>query len=144
MASAHHSRPHPKTVGDASAAMVLARLVQAGKEVLVPFGENNRYDLVIEEPDGSFIRVQCKTGRLQRGAITFNTCSVTYHHPGNRGLQVYRHDYRGDADLFGIYCPDNDKAYLVPVDAVGKRSGALRVDRPRNNQAKRVRWAKDY
>jgi len=61
---------HPKLVGDATEAMAIARLVQAGKNVLLPFGENRRYDLVIDEGD-HFVRVQCKTARLRSGAIRF-------------------------------------------------------------------------
>lgn len=137
------ARPHPKAVGDASAAMVLARLVQAGKEILVPFGENQRYDLVIDEGD-KFIRVQCKTGRVRNGAIWFPTCSSTYHHPNNQGIRFYQHYYRGDAELFGGYCPDNDSVYLVPVEEVGIREAALRIEPIKNSQAKRIRWARDY
>lgn len=136
-------RPHTKAIGDASAAMVLARLVQAGKEILVPFGENQRYDLVIDEGD-KFTRVQCKTGRIRNGAIFFPTCSVTYHHPSNHGIRAYRHHYQGDAELFGVYCPDNDSVYLVPVSEVGKVGASLRVEPSRNGQAERIRWAKDY
>ena len=136
-------RPHTKAIGDASAAMVLARSVQAGKEVLVPFGENQRYDLVIDEGN-KFIRVQRKTGRIRNGAIYFPTCSVTYHHPSNHGISAYRHHYQGAAELFGVYCPDNDCVYLVPVDEVGKRAASLRIEPSRNGQAKRIRWAKDY
>ena len=39
----------PKDVGDRSQAMVLARLVQNFPNVLTPFGENSRYDLVIDD-----------------------------------------------------------------------------------------------
>lgn len=138
------ARPHPKAVGDASQAMVLGRLVQAGKNVLVPFGENTRYDYVIEEDDGTFTRVQCKTGRLRTGAIRFNTFSQTYHHPNNQGTRIYRHDYRGQADVFGVYCPETDCVYLVPVSEVGTVSGALRVIATKNNQAKKIRWARDF
>lgn len=67
MALNEGARPHPKLIGDASTAMVLARLVQTGKLVLLPFSENQRYDLVIDEGD-RFVRVQCKTGRLRQGA----------------------------------------------------------------------------
>jgi hypothetical protein len=140
----HVGRPHPKIVGDASQAMVLGRLVQAGKNVLVPFGENVRYDYVIEEANGSFVRVQCKTGRLRKGVITFNTCSSTYHHPSNRGMRVYQHHYRGDADVFGVYCPETDGVYLVPVDDVGKKGCSLRVEPTLNNQIKKIRWAGDF
>ena len=111
--------------------------------VLLPFGENHRYDLLIDEGD-RFIRVQCKTGRLRNGAIWFNTCSYTYHHPSNRGTKPYKHAYKGQADAFGVYCPDTDRVYLVPVDEVGSNCATLRVDPPKNNQSKRVRWAQDY
>ncbi len=111
--------------------------------VLRPFGENQRYDLLIEDGD-RFIRVQCKTGRLRQGAVRFNTCSVNYHHPSNRGSKDYRHDYRGAADAFGVYCPDTDRVYIVPVDEVGTNVAALRVEPTKNSQRKRVRWAEDY
>jgi hypothetical protein len=136
-------RPHPKAVGDSSEAMVIARLVQSGKVVLLPFGENQRYDILIDESD-RFLRVQCKTGRLRDGAVRFNTCSYTYHHPNNRGVKAYRHSYAGQADLFGVYCPDNDRVYLVPVIECGSNTAALRVDPARNNQSARVRWACNY
>jgi hypothetical protein len=137
------SRTHAKTVGDVSQAHVLARLIEHGKEILVPWGENQRYDLVIDG-FGHFVRVQVKTGRLRKGSIVFNTCSLSYHHPSNQGTKQYRHDYRGDADLFGVYCPETRGLYLVPVHEAGKRSCALRVDPPHNNQSKKIRWARDY
>jgi hypothetical protein len=111
--------------------------------VLVPFSENQRYDLVIDEGD-ELIRVQCKTGRLRQGAVRFATCSMRYHHPNNQGTRNYRHSYEGQADLFGIYCPEIDSVYLVPVASVGKVMGYLRVHPTKNNQTKKVRWAHDY
>jgi PD-(D/E)XK nuclease superfamily protein len=136
---------HPKIVGDQTQAMVLGRLVQAFPyaQMWIPFGENTRADLVIEL-DGRFIRVQCKTGRLRKGAVSFSTCSHTYHHPSNRGTRTYQHHYRGQADLFGVYCPETDGVYLVPVDEVGTTHGSLRVEPTQNNQVKKIRWARDY
>jgi PD-(D/E)XK endonuclease len=56
-----------------------------------------------------------------------------------------RRDYRGQIELFGVYCPDTSCAYLVPVRDVPHRSqAALRVDEPRNNQRQRIRRAADY
>ena len=37
-------------------------------------GENTRYDLAIER-NGELSRVQCKTGRLKKGAVYFRTAS---------------------------------------------------------------------
>lgn len=123
--------------------MVLARLLEVYPLVLIPFGENQRYDLLIDDA-GDFVRVQCKTGRLRNGVVRFNACSFTYHHPNNQGTRPYRHHYRGAADLFGIYCRDTGKVYLVPVEEVGTREGCLRVAPAKNRQSKKVRWAKDF
>lgn len=133
---------HPKLIGDRACAIVMARLIQIYEAVLLPFGENQRYDLVIETDDG-FLRVQCKTGRLRGGAIRFPCCSVTYEHASPRKGFSTR-DYRGAADLFGVYCPETDGVYLVPVECVGRNSGYLRVEPTKNNQAQGIRWASDY
>jgi len=70
---------HPKAVGDRSTLAVMLALQRAGYVVLMPFGENTRYDLVIEKGT-SFARVQCKTGRLRGGAVMFAACSSYAHH----------------------------------------------------------------
>ena len=127
----------PKVKGDRSEGLILAAFLEAGKVVLTPFGDNQRYDLVIDEA-GTFIRIQCKTGRLRKGAVEFNACS-THEHRGHGSR-----DYRGQADIFGVYCPDTDKIYLVPVTDVPKSRGSLRVSASRNNQTKGVRTADQY
>ena len=66
---------HPVDVGQRTEAVILAELVKRGHTVLVPYGTNHRYDLVLETREG-FLRVQCKTGRLRGGVIKFNTVSV--------------------------------------------------------------------
>ena len=128
----------PKTIGERSEGMVLAALLRAGKVVLQPFGDNQRYDLVVDE-DGRFIRVQCKTARWTGpGALTFDTCSSQSHR--GKGKQ----DYRGQADVFGVYAPDLDEVYIVPVDDVGVTAATLRTENPKNGQTKKVRFASDY
>jgi hypothetical protein len=57
---------HPVDVGARTEAIILAELTNRGYRVLLPFGYNQRYDLVLEI-DGSF-GVQCKTGRLRSDA----------------------------------------------------------------------------
>lgn len=134
---------HTKVVGDRTEAHVLASLLDHFEIVLLPFGENHRYDMLIDD-DGRFMRVQCKTGRLVNGCVIFSTCSYTYHHPSNRGSRPYKHDYRGQADLFGVYCRELDAVYLIPVDDVGVNQGSLRVTHARNAQQRGIRWAGDY
>jgi hypothetical protein len=52
--------------------------------------------------------------------------------------------YVGEVDFFAVYCPENAGVYLIPVDDVSPNINYLRVDPSRNNQSKRVRWARDY
>ena len=109
-------------------------LANLGKELLVPFGNHHRYDLAFEE-DGKLVKVQCKTGHARKGVITFLTCS--------RGRGPER-DYRGDVDLFGVYCPERDEVYLVPVLDVPLRIATLRTEPARNNQRSGIRSAEKY
>jgi hypothetical protein len=61
-----------------------------------------------------------------------------------KGLAPAWRPYRDDVDYFGVYCPDTDAVYLVPITDVPDRGACLRVKPTKNNQAKGVRWAKDY
>jgi hypothetical protein len=119
--------------------MVALRL--HGYAVLVPLGENTRYDLVID--DGrNLARVQCKTGRLRRGAIMFPTASTYGHH---KSAQTIRRAYTGEVDYFGVFCPETNGVYLVPITHVPTLSSAsLRVEPARNSQARGVREAARY
>jgi len=120
--------------GNRTAGFVLAALLEAGYRPLLPFGDGHPYDIAFDD-DGRLLRVQCKTGRLIKGAVCFPTAIWCR---GNK----YR-SYRGDVDYFGVYCPDARQVYLVPVADVPDRCASLRVDPPRNGQAKGVRWAND-
>jgi len=138
-------KPNKKTIGERSEAIIIAKLLEVGYDVLIPFGDNLRYDLVIEDADGKFWRVQCKTGWLEHdGAyIEFATASTYYHTRAGRTGHG-RKDYRGEVDYFAVYSPDTVKVYLVPIDHVGTTSGFLRLLPTANNQRKNIRWAKDY
>ena len=132
---------HPKAIGDRTTLAVMLALHQRGYPVLTPFGENTRYDLVFD--DGRrLVKVQCKTGRLRRGAIVFNACSSYAHHPNRR---VARRDYLDEVDFFGVHCPGTGGVYLVPVaDAPRRTQCSLRVDPSRNKQARGIHLAARY
>ena len=116
-------------------------LRELGFAVLVPFGENTRYDLVID--DGvALSRVQCKTGRLRQGAIRFKACSTYAHH---RSPERQSRSYLGDVDFFAVHCPETDGVYLVPIADVPVESrAALRLSPAKNGQRRRTRAAQRY
>jgi hypothetical protein len=131
---------HPKDIGDRSTLAIILALKEAGYQVLLPFGENTRYDLAIEA-NGSLQRVQCKTGRLSRGAVLFRTSSSYYHHPTPSPPAKH---YRGQVDFFGVYCRETSGVYLIPIADLPDWQAGLRIDPPRNNQRRRIRFAADY
>ena len=108
---------HPKTIGDRSTLATMLALHEAGYAVFLPFGENTRSDLVIDDGAG-LLRVQCKTGRLRAGAVRFSTCSSYAHHSHPR---THRRDYLGQVDRFAVYCPDTGSVYLVPMKISRRR-----------------------
>lgn len=128
---------NPKSVGDHSEAIVLAAFLRQKKTVLIPFGGQQPYDLVIQD-ENKFIRIQVKTGKLTNGVIIFNT--VTSKGRSGKGLK----SYRGICDYFAIYCPQTDKIYLMKVEDVPLGKGNLRVTKTKNNNSKLIRWAVDY
>src|SRR5260370_23904182 len=129
------------SIGDISEAAIITRFVQLGYVVLTPYGGNQRYDLVIEDADGQFWRVQCKTARINEDGtlIKFNTSNANV-----TGKNRQSRHYRGQCDYFAVYYEELDKVYLIPVDQVGISRANLRLAPSKNNQEKYVRWAKDY
>src|SRR5437868_419884 len=99
-------RRHTQKTGDISEQASITRLLENGYAVLQPIGQMHRYDLVIEDADGKFWRIQVKTGWLDRddSVIRFATVSQTYHYNGvgSRG-GTRRKGYQGECDYFCIY-----------------------------------------
>jgi ribosomal protein S27E len=127
--------------GEISESAIITRFLQCGYVVLTPYGGNQRYDLVIEDADGQFCRVQCKSAWIgDNGAVVhFDTAN---HNVTGKNRQ-WRH-YRGQCDYFAVYCEELHKVYLIPVDQVGTTRANLRLAPAKNNQEKNVRWGKDY
>lgn len=130
-----------KDIGDRTEAIILAELLKAGLNVLLPFGDNRRYDLLVDI-DGKFIRVQCKTGYQQNGCVKFATRSV---YRGKNGVIVKRQYTKEEIDFIMVYSREHDKTYIVPVEKLAKGIMALRVEETKDRtNYKHIKWAKDY
>lgn len=125
--------------GDETELAVMLALVRAGKKILRPFSSAMRYDVLIDNEDGTFTRVQCKTGRERAGVVEFRLYSISGHNTEQNG-------YRGQVDAFGVYCPASRIAYLVPMAALGScaSTARLRTAPARNGQRRRTRPAADF
>ncbi len=129
--------------GQITETKVLARLTELGYNCLIPWGNDRRYDIAIDN-EGKLLRLQCKTGRYneKKGIIAFNT-AITYHARGERGSHV-RKGYVGQADYFGVCCLEFGTLYLVPVEDTPKGIASLRVRPTKNRQLKGVLMAENY
>jgi hypothetical protein len=125
----------PSVIGARAEMAVASGLQRAGMDVFVPlFAAHSRVDVIAAGPTG-LLRVQCKTARVVPGALFFRTCSNTANIPL---------DYRDQIDAFGVYSPELDSVYLVPVQDVSIRACHLRIEPTRNHQQAGIRWAADY
>ena len=142
--SANHRLPRikrdTKSKGDLSELVVALALARAGYAVSKPLGENQRYDLIAD--DGERLhRVQVKTGRVRDNVVKFSCCSTHGH---RRSGNLATRPYTGQIELLAVYCPENEKVYLVPEAELTRTGIHLRLVPPRNNMTKTIRWASTY
>ena len=120
--------------GNVSLMKIASKFAEKGYSVLFPFLEGGRYDLVVEK-EGKFKRIQCKTGKLKKDSIVVKLHSCT-----QLGVRYYT---KKEIDSFGVFCPQNDKVYLLNIEEISRTSMVLRLQKTKNN-SKVTNWAKDY
>ncbi len=138
--------PTKKQLGERAQAHIMARLLEMGYTVLTPYGDSSRYDLVIEDNEGKFWRVQCKTAWIEGGDdryIKFATASLRSRSTNGK-VQYSRAKYTGQIEYFAVYSHEQRKAYLIPANQTKGNTMRLRLAPSKNNQVKGVKWAKDY
>ncbi len=141
----HDRNQSHKAAGERSEAIILAKLVDLGYHVLIPEGDNLRCDLLIEDSDGRFWRIQCKTGWTKSNgtSIHFLTASSYAHTRAGQAGQRLK-DYQGEIDYFAVYCPQTKGVYLIPIDHISGAHSQLCLIQRVNSRMKEIRWAKDY
>ncbi len=123
-----------RQVGDETEARIVAALIEKGYSVAIPFGENDKYDLLVDI--GSEIRrVQCKTGWIEDDVVRFKTASKT-----TIDGEITMVGYDGAIDAFAVRCRETNDLYWVPIEDAGNRSTYLRrtepeIDHPSVNRA---------
>lgn len=129
-------RNNSKTKGEISEAVILARLLKLGFSVSIPFGNNQRYDFIIDDGKKLY-RVQCKTGRMVNGCVSFMTCS-------KNGFTGKRTNYRNQIEFFMVYSPDTGLVYRIPVEKTAVTQMLLRVSPKKGGNFTKINWSKDY
>lgn len=123
--------------GDATEARVVAELKQRGIPVSIPFGDNERYDVIAAAPHGGLLRIQVKTGWLDDGVIEFHGKSQHTNSAGNTYTT-----YDGDVEYFLVFVPELESLYLI-AESEFQTSMRLRVEEP-NQVHKTINWAEEF
>ncbi|MGI9102524.1 MAG: group I intron-associated PD-(D/E)XK endonuclease [Terriglobales bacterium] len=101
-----------KHQGDVAELAFMHRAVDLGFKVSRPWGENNRYDFIVDS-DGRLIRVQVKSAAVaQRGSYRVGASS------GHRRKQPYT---KTQIDVLAVHIIPEDAWYLIPVRALAAR-----------------------
>lgn len=123
--------------GDLTEAEVITQLKRRGVPVSIPFGDNERYDLLFETPGGVILRAQVKTGWSDRGIVNFRGYSQHTNSEGN----VYK-QYDRDVDCFLVFSDEYDRLFLVWEDEFDSNM-SIRVESPKQDHDT-INWADDY
>lgn len=126
-----------KATGDTTEARCLSTLLANGYSVSIPFGDNDRYDLVVDT-GSRLLRVQCKTAwQGDTGTIRFNTHSQT-----TEGGQYQETTYEDAIDAFLVYFPATMDHFWVDVADAPQQTMHLRDDAEIDHPS--INWADDY
>jgi hypothetical protein len=126
---------HKKTKGSIAELAVAAKLLEEGWRILMPYGENARYDLVAER-NGRFVRIQVKYTTPKAGVMKVNCRSSN-----NWSILQYTAD---EIDVIAAYNPLTRDVFYVPSTEFRKGDMKLRLDPPKNNQRAKVRFASQF
>ena len=127
-----------KALGAQTELQCLTYLHGLGYDVSVPWGDNARYDLVLDV-NHKLYKIQVKTAHQKdEGVYVIQTRSTYVNSQGNRTAE-YTSD---DVDYFATFI--NDKCYLIPLSETSKREKVLRFVKPKNNQTKGITFAQEY
>lgn len=124
-----------KQKGTLAELRVAACLLANGWNVLIPYGENNRYDLVAER-SGKFIRIQVKYVSPSNNGLNINCASSN-----NWSIKTYQPE---EIDYMAVYDSNSEKVYYIPVSAINKYKFKLRLNGSKNNQEKGVHFAEHF
>lgn len=129
-----------KQKGNITELECLLAFEKRGVEVSIPWGENTRYDMIIDV-NNQLYKIQCKTSHETKGgrSFMFATCSTRLNTQGSSKVCYSKKEI----DFFATSFKDN--IYLIPVEECGSGAGkTIRYDFPKTNIFSQINWHENY
>lgn len=121
-----------KDKGNIGEALAIAKFVELGIQVSIPFGDNARYDLIADF-NGKLNKIQVKYCNClsENDSLSCRCCSSTYHTKYGAN-----HSYKDDVDYMCFYLAPWNEIVLIPIEDIGNRKTIqIRKNLPKNNQS---------
>lgn len=129
-----------KRIGNIGEAKALCKFVELGIPVYIPFGDNEKADLIAEF-NGKLNKIQVKTSqKAEDGKMIFDLTSSTQHRK-NGEKHIYTDD---EIDYFVCYNIQRDKIFLIPVNETPNTRITIRYEKSKNNQIQNIKFEEDY
>ena len=129
-----------KSLGNIGEAVAIASFVKYDIPVYLPFGDNEKADLIAEF-NGRLNKIQVKTSvKASDGRMIFDLTSRTTHkHNGST------HKYTpNEIDYFFCYNIERDKSFLVEVPSSPMAAITIRYKPPKSNQTKNIHMEDEF
>lgn len=129
-----------KRIGNIGEAKVLAKFVEMGIPIYIPFGDlDEKADLVAEY--GKLNKIQVKTSiKSKNGCSIFDLTSSTAHRT-NGGRRKYSNS---EIDYFALYSLDRDKIYLMKAPDNPMTAITIRFEDTKSGKKIGVNYESDF
>lgn len=118
----------------------MEKFIEYGFIVSIPYGNNSRYDLLLDGGNGKYIRIQCKTAHLnENGSYTINTA--------NSVSTTTKHiiKYYDNTQVDFIASIIDNQLVIIPVDLVmNSKSKIFRTELPKFGSKSTCNLIEDY
>lgn len=131
-----------KQVGNLTELQCAARLYELGCAVSIPFGNSEKYDLIIDINDKLY-KVQCKHSSEyfnDNGELEYIKFKTTWQSHNKNSWTQYKYQ-ENEIDFFATFY--NGECYLIPQSECSTEK-RLRLKPPKNKQTKGVSFLSDY
>ena len=131
-----------KLIGNIGEAKVLSEFVRLGIPVYLPFGDNEKADLIAEF-NGKLNKIQVKSSqKIMEDKVKFSLVSSTTHRQ-NGVKHIYTEN---EIDYFALYNLERDKVYLISINEEGlpKNEVTIHFNPPKSKNQFKTFLEEDY
>ena len=131
-----------KQIGNLTELQCATRLYELGCAVSIPFGNSEKYDLIIDV-NNKLYKIQCKHSSEycnDNGEVKYIKFQQTWQSHTSHSWTQFKY-LEDEVDFFATFY--NGECYLIPQNECSHEK-RLRIKPPKNNQTKGVSFLSNY